>query len=34
MTPEQRQYVTGAVAIGAAIVVIAIMWFAFGAYGR
>ena len=34
MTPEQRQYVTGAVAIGTAIVIIAIMWFAFGAYGR
>jgi len=30
MTPEQRQYAIGGVAIVTVIVVIAIMWFAFG----
>ena len=33
MTPEQRQYAIGGVAIVTVIAVIAIMWFAFGAYG-
>jgi hypothetical protein len=33
MTPEQRQYATGGIAIGTVIVVIVIMWLAFGAYG-
>jgi hypothetical protein len=32
MTPEQRQYAIGGGAIIAVIVVIALMWFAFGAY--
>jgi hypothetical protein len=31
MTPEQRQYATGAIVIIGAIAVLAIMWFAFGA---
>jgi len=31
MTPEQRQYAIGAVAIVGTIAILAIMWFAFGA---
>ena len=31
MTPEQKQYAIGAVAIIATIQILAIMWFAFGA---
>jgi len=33
MTPEQRQYAIGAVAIAGVIAIIVIMWFAFGAEG-
>jgi len=31
MTPEQRQYAIGAVTIVGTIMILAIMWFAFGA---
>jgi len=31
MTPEQRQYATGAIVIIGVIAVLAIMWFTFGA---
>jgi hypothetical protein len=30
MTPEQRQYATGAIVVIGTIVIIAVMWFAFG----
>jgi hypothetical protein len=33
MTPEQSQYAIGAVVVLTALVILAIMWFAFGAYG-
>jgi hypothetical protein len=33
MTPEQSQYAIGAVVIATVVVILAIMWFAFGAYG-